>query len=170
MQELFSQLGIDWRLLISQAVNFLILLVLLTFLVYKPILKILKERKTKIEDGVKKSEEAETRLREANLLKKEKLKEAEQDAMRMLRETEKKAKDMESVLLSQAKEKEEALLKNAELIIGARNEEARELVRKEAVALVKEAIAKTVELSPETIDEMLIKKAIGELGNVKQKA
>ncbi len=163
MQELFSQLGIDWRLLISQAVNFLILVVLLTVFVYKPILKILKERKMKIEDGVKKSEEAETRLHEANLLKKEKLKEAEQDALKLLRETEKKAKEMELALLSQAKEKENALLKNAELIIEARNEEARGLVRKEAIALVKEAIAKTVELSPETIDETLIKKALQEI-------
>ena len=162
MEELFRQLGIDWRLLISQAVNFLILLTLLTFLVYKPILKILKERKTKIEDGLKKSEEAKERLHEANLLKKEKLKEAEQDALKILRETEKKAKEIESALSLQAKEKEDALLKNAQLIIEARNEEARGLMRKEAVALVKEAIAKTVELSPEHIDETLIKKAVSE--------
>ena len=165
MQELFHQLGIDWRLLTSQAVNFLILVVLLTFFVYKPILKILKERKTKIEDGVKKSEEAETRLHEANLLKKEKLKEAEQDALAILRETEQKAKTMESALLSQAKEKENALLKNAELIIEARNQEARELVRKEAVGLVREALAKTVELSPEQIDETLIKKALASVSS-----
>ncbi|MBI4086275.1 MAG: F0F1 ATP synthase subunit B [Candidatus Liptonbacteria bacterium] len=170
MQELFQQLGIDWRLLTSQAVNFLILVTLLTFLVYKPVLKILKERKEKIEDGVRKSEEAETRLSEANLLKKEKLKEAEQDALAMLRETEQKAKTLESALLSQAKEKENAILKNAELIIETKNQEARELVRKEAVGLVREAIAKTVELSPETIDEVLIKKAIGELKSAKQTA
>ena len=162
MSELFSQLGIDWRLLISQAVNFLILLTLLTFFVYKPIVKILKERKTKIEDGLKKSEEAEERLHEANLLKKEKLKEAEQDALQILRETARKAKDLESALLAEAKTKEDALLKNAELIIQSRNEEARELVRKEAINLVREAIAKTVELSPEAIDEVLIKRAISE--------
>lgn len=163
MNELFSQLGIDWRLLISQAVNFFILLTLLTFLVYKPILKILKERKTKIEDGLKKSEEAEERLHEANFLKKEKLKEAEQDALKILRETAIKAKDLESALLAEAEIKEDALLKNAELIIQSRNEETRELVRKEAINLVREAIAKTVELSPEMIDETLIKKAIAHL-------
>ena len=39
MSQLFSQLGIDWHLLLSQAVNFLILLVILRLVAYKPILK-----------------------------------------------------------------------------------------------------------------------------------
>ena len=47
MLELAEKLGLDWKLLLSQAVNFLVLLALLRQFAYKPLLKILKERRTK---------------------------------------------------------------------------------------------------------------------------
>ena len=59
MSELFSAFGIEWKLLLAQAVNFGIVLVALTYFLYKPILRILEERRTKIEHGVKAAEEAE---------------------------------------------------------------------------------------------------------------
>ncbi len=163
MQQLFSQLGIDWRLLISQAANFLILLVLLTFFVYKPLLKILTERKTKIQEGLEKAKEAETRLQEIALIGKKKLQEAEGSALQILREAELKAKTAESTLLAEAKRKERELFVNTELVIQSKREEARAEIRKEAIRLVKNAIAKTADLSPEQIDEALIKKALQEI-------
>ena len=51
MSELLSQLGIDPKLLLSQGVNFGLVIIILTFLVYKPLVKILNERKQKIEFG-----------------------------------------------------------------------------------------------------------------------
>ncbi len=160
MNELLQQLGIDWRLLLSQAANFLILLILLTFLVYRPILNILKERRMKIEEGLEKADEADRRLEEAGIHFKNRLKEAESGALKIIKEAEKKGKDVEAALLAEAKEKENALLKNANLIIEAKNEEARKLLQKEAVSIIKKAIRKTVELSPKEIDEALIKKAV----------
>lgn len=160
MQELLSQLGIDWRLLLSQAANFLILLVVLRLFAYKPIMKVLKDRRTKIEEGVRKSEEADLRLTEVNLLAKDKLKEAEEEALGLLRETEARAKQVEADLLQKAKEKEAAALAAADLIIQARTEEARVMMRKEAAGVVKRAVAKAVELEPEKIDDALIEKAV----------
>lgn len=160
MSELLTQLGIDWRLLLSQAANFLILLAVLRFFAYKPLLKLLKDRQRKIEEGVRKSEEADARLAQVNLSAKERMKKAEEEALNILRQTEVRAKQLEAELLEKAKEKEEEELKNAELILRAKAEEARAAMRKEAAELVKKAIVKAVELDPEKIDDALVEKAV----------
>lgn len=46
-------LGIDPKLFIGQIINFLILLFILTKFAYKPIVKLLDDRRQKIADGLK---------------------------------------------------------------------------------------------------------------------
>ena len=65
MNELFSQLGIDPKLLLAQGVNFVILLVVLTKFVYKPLMKMVEERRKKIELGIKGGEKAEQIIKQA---------------------------------------------------------------------------------------------------------
>jgi F-type H+-transporting ATPase subunit b len=167
MQELLTQLGIDWRLLLSQAANFLILLIVLRLFAYKPLLKLLKERRRKIEEGVQKAEEANLRLEEANISAKARIKKAEEEAMNILRQTEARAKQLEAELLQKAKEKEAEAMRTAELIIRAKAEEEKSALRKEAAAMVKKAIIKAVELEPEKIDDKLIEKAVAASASAK---
>ena len=65
MSELFSQLGIDWKLLLAQGVNFVILLVVLTKFVYKPLMKMVEARRQKIELGIRGGEMAEKIIKTA---------------------------------------------------------------------------------------------------------
>jgi len=160
MQDLLVKLGVDWKLLLSQAVNFLLLVGILRYFAYGPIVKMLAERKRRIEEGVMKSEEADKRLGEVNVMAKEKMKEAEGKAMAMIREGEARAKEREAELLEEARKKEMAMMKSAELAVLAKKEEAAREVAKEAAMVVKMAIAKTVEMDPEHIDEALVQKAI----------
>lgn len=160
MQELLSQLGIDWRLLLSQAVNFFLLLTVLRIFVYKPLLKLMHERRQRIEEGIMKADEADRRLLEADAVKKTKIKEGEAEALNILRRTETDAKEVGAKMLADAKQKEADALKNMEVVLRAREEEARRATEKEAGALVRRAIMRTVELSPEKIDDALIAKAI----------
>jgi F-type H+-transporting ATPase subunit b len=161
MSELFHQLGIDWKLLISQAVNFGLLILALRFFAYQPMLKLLRERKQKIEEGLRKAEEADTRLADANLLAKTRMKAAEEEAMLMLKDTEHKAKDLEDRLVMKAQEKEAGMMREAEERAKAREAEVEAVFAKEAQQMVKAALVKTVELSPDAVDEALIKKAVG---------
>ncbi len=69
MEQLLSQLGIDWKLLLSQAVNFFLLLIVLRLFVYKPLLQMLHERRERIEEGIEKAKEADIRLLEAEEMK-----------------------------------------------------------------------------------------------------
>jgi F-type H+-transporting ATPase subunit b len=163
MSQLFSQLGIDWHLLLSQAVNFLLLLIILRLVAYKPLLNLLHKRREKIEEGLVKAEEANKRLREVDQISKEKIKEAEGIALQMLKKTESDARELEIKLIAEAKRKEAIELKNAEAALRAQEEESRRTAEKEAVTLVRAAIVKTVELAPGAIDDALISRAIGKL-------
>ena len=58
--------------------------------------------------------------------------------------------------------KEAEELKAKEAMFRAAEEASRHETEQEAIALVRRAIAKTVELAPERIDDALIAKAVGE--------
>ncbi|MBI2623579.1 MAG: hypothetical protein HYW65_03320 [Candidatus Liptonbacteria bacterium] len=160
MSELLQQLGIDWRLLLSQAVNFGLLLAILSFFLYKPLLQLMKEREKRIKEGLTKAEEADAHLKDAQTLKVQKLKEAEAEALTVLRQAEARAKTHEAKLLEAAKQKEAEALAQAKRLAEAEREETRRETRREAAALVKEALIKTVELNPKAVDEALIAKAV----------
>lgn len=162
MSELLHQLGIDWKLLLSQAANFLILLIVLRAFAYKPILRIIEERRTRIEEGFTKAKEADGRLAQMNELAKEKMKETEHEALRMLQDAERRAKDREANMLEESEKKNQALLAEAEQILQTKALEARAKMEHEAAELVRDAIVKTVELDPKAIDETLIKRALAE--------
>lgn len=163
MLELTEQLGLDWKLLLSQAVNFLLLLVLLRQFAYKPLLKVLKERRAKIEEGLAKAEEAEQRLLEVDDIAKDRMKATEAEAMAMIRATEDRSKKVEVALLDEARKKEATLLANAELAAKAKEAEAMDQLRTQAVEIVKKALVRTVEMEPGKVDEALIKKAVAEI-------
>lgn len=65
MDQLFAAFGVNWKLLIVQAVNFGLLLSVLTYFLYKPVLRIIDERRKAIADGVAKAQEADKRLEDA---------------------------------------------------------------------------------------------------------
>ncbi|MBM3257439.1 MAG: ATP synthase F0 subunit B [Candidatus Liptonbacteria bacterium] len=160
MNELLSQLGIDWRLLLSQAVNFGLLVIILTFFAYKPLLRLMKERERKIKEGLAKAEEAEAQLKEAHTLKIQKLKEADAEALTVLQQADARAKAFELKCVETAKQKEAELVANAERLAKAEQEKVEQEMRREAVTLVKEALVKTVELNPKAVDEALITRAV----------
>jgi F-type H+-transporting ATPase subunit b len=55
-------LGLNLPALIAQLINFTLLLVIFRLLLYKPLLRILDERKKRIEEGLQASDEAKERL------------------------------------------------------------------------------------------------------------
>ncbi len=66
MDQLFSAFGIDGKLLIAQLINFGVLFVALTWLLYKPVMKTLDERRAKIAQGVEDAEAASAKLATAD--------------------------------------------------------------------------------------------------------
>lgn len=163
--QLLFQLGIDWKIFLSQAVNFFILLLVLNLFVYKPLIKVVKERNQKIKTGLEKAEEADVRLRQIDEIGKGKIKEAEQESIEIIKDTEKRAKVLEHKLQKENEEKQLQTQKEVQAQLEKQLEDNKKIVLAQAGELVKKAIIKTVELKPDAIDEALIKKAVKEVEN-----
>lgn len=157
---IFEQLGIHWQLLLSQAVNFFILLIILRVFAYKPLLAVIKKRNEKIKEGLQKAEEADIRLKEVDSIAKAHLQKADQQSIQIIKTTEQKAKQMAESMQKKTEDHQKQVMAEIELERQKKQEEAKSLVFREAMELVKKTIIKTVELKPEMIDEALIKKAV----------
>ncbi len=159
MQDLFRQLGIDWRLLLTQGVNFFVLLILLTLFLYRPLLKLLDERRRKIELGLKGAIEAERRLGEIETLKSERLAAADREALAIVSEAEKDAKVRAQAMMAEAQKKREEVLADAAAVAERRRIEELERLSSHAGALLRDAISRAVAADPKDVDAKLVQGA-----------
>lgn len=157
---LLGQLGINWKLLISQAVNFFILLIVLSYFVYKPLLEVIKKRRAKIEMGLQKAAEADVRLKEIDVISKNTLKKADQESIQIIKATEQKAEQLKQLLQKKAEDHQQQLLAQAQAAYERQQEETKKLVYGQALELVKKTLIKTVQLNPKHVDDALIEKAV----------
>lgn len=91
--EMLAKLGIDWKLLIAQLVNFAILLAILYKFVYKPLLAFLEKREAMIAKSVEDAQAIERRLKETEKASAEALVQARIEASKVLEEAEKVAEE-----------------------------------------------------------------------------
>ena len=96
-------LGIDWKILLGEMINFLIVLFLLKKFALGPFLKILRERKQKIEEGLERSMVAEEKIKEIREKREEIIAKAQQKAMEIFDQGKKKGdeKIRNSILLGE---------------------------------------------------------------------
>ena len=87
---IFEAFGINWKILLGQIINFLILLYLLKRFAFKPFLRTLRERREIIKAGVEKETQAEERLKMIEREREKTLKETQERAELILKENEKK--------------------------------------------------------------------------------
>jgi len=106
MESLIQAFGIDARLIITQVINFAILVVLLTYFLYKPVLKILNDREEKIKQGLSDAEAAAKARENAEEDRKGIVKAAHEEATAISQRSEEFAK-------VKAEEIKEAALKEA---------------------------------------------------------
>lgn len=163
MIEVLKTFGVDGKLLVAQLVNFLIVLIILRWAVYKPLLSAMRKRRERIEYGLKGADEAEKQLAGIELSRQQKMKEADAQAMALMQETEKGGKKRFDEIVHGAQEKADYMLKEAAALSKRREQEEMERLMKEAQGIIKEALIKTVELDPKHVDEKLISKAINAL-------
>jgi len=91
MDSLIQALGLNWRILLAQFVNFSILVFVLWRFAYRPVFNILEERRKKIEKGVSDALAAEARLETTMQESKGIITEARKEAGEIIEEAKKKA-------------------------------------------------------------------------------
>lgn len=143
MDQVIAAFGIDGRLIIIQIFNFVILMVALSYLLYKPILKVLAERKEKVLQGIKDADDAAKALAEASEQKRTILTTANQEAIAVADRAKEYAASKANEIVAEAQSKAEQVAKEAE----ARGQEIKAKAVKESEA----EIAKLAILTAEKI-------------------
>ena len=168
MEELIRHFGIDWKLLLAQAVNFFVLLFLLRRFAYKPILRMLKERKREIEKGIEFKEQAEKELRSIDDLRKETIKEARGQALGIVAEAESLGRGKKDEIVKEAQKKAEAILTEGKRGVEEEKAKMGEKVYADARSLIRSGLTKVLGKMPaEERDEKLIQKPLKELNSFK---
>ena len=146
MQEILKVFGVEWELLLVNIVNFGVLLLGLTYLLYKPVVKALDERSAKIEKGLKDAKLAEEKLQESESEKMQIISQAKKEAQESVAQAKDLAKKEADKILQEAQAKSlttlEMTRRQAQDEKDAMLKSAKEEVAKEAV-LVAEKILKS---------------------------
>ncbi len=135
MEEIASVFGLNWKLLIIQAVNFGVLLLVLRYFLYKPVLKMLDERREKVEKGVKDAEAAGVRIQEIEGERDGVLTDASNKAGEILETSKTRAQEQASQIATDANARAETILESANL----RSEELKEQALRESKAEIGKA-------------------------------
>jgi F-type H+-transporting ATPase subunit b len=159
-----ESLGIDLKLFIAQVVNFLIVMLLLWKFAYNPVLKMLDDRREKIEKGVKDAEEA-AKSKAAAQIEAEKIQEkAYSDANEILKNAQAAAVAEGAELIKKASSQADRILKTAKDEANSAKDKTLAEAKKEISGIITLALDKIVgeELNQENKNK-LTAKAIQEL-------
>lgn len=158
--EIFNQLGIDWRLLIAQIINFLVLLFILNKFLYKPIIKVLAERTKKIDTSLKQAQEIEQSLAETKIKEEKIIAKAHAERKEILAEAQKLATKENLEYKQKTKDEIQRLIKEAKNHIASEKQRSRQDLKDETVELIVLAAKKVL---GENYDEKLNKKLADEV-------
>lgn len=143
MEKVLSDFGVNPILLAAQVVNFLVLVFILHKLLYKPVLKLLDERKKKIEESLKNAEKIQLELEETEARREKVLNEAIEEGKRIISEASAQGALMMQESQAKAKEDMEAMMEQGKAMIsGERDKMTRE---------VKGEVARMIEMSMEKV-------------------
>lgn len=136
---LFQALGIDGKLLIEQAVAFLILVGILGKFVYPALTKSIDDRRKAIEAGQENAKKAQELLEETETKVGKMLKEARSDADDLLKRAQAEAAGIVGDAEDKAKVRAEQIVKDAHKQLDADVAKARQVLKRDTVQLVAQA-------------------------------
>jgi F-type H+-transporting ATPase subunit b len=160
---LFQALGIDVKLLIEQAVAFLILVGILAKFVYPALIKAVDGRREAIEAGLKEAKESQEAAEKAQEQVAELLEQARKDADEILARSHQEAASMVSDAEEKAKQRAEQIVADARGQLETDVRKAREVLKKDTVELVALATERVIgEKLDASKDAALVTKALAE--------
>ncbi|MBI2041561.1 MAG: F0F1 ATP synthase subunit B [Candidatus Nealsonbacteria bacterium] len=133
---MLEKLGIDWKLLLFQVVNFLLLFFILRKVLYKPILNFLEARRKKIEEGLAKSEKFEEEWQKIKDVQKESLAKTEREAFAIIEKARSFAEKKEKDILALAQQKSDKIAEEAKREILREKEKIMAEVKKETADFI----------------------------------
>lgn len=142
-----------------QALNFVVLLVVLNAILYKPLVKLLTEREKKIKDGVENAEKAENMLKESNIIRQDMIKQAKSESQDIIEKARKSGEEVKTGILAEAQTEADKIIKSGQSLVEAEKAKAMQEVKLSAVNTIVMAAEK---LLKEKIDPQKDSKLIEE--------
>lgn len=158
--EALESLGIDWKLLVAQVINFLILFLLLRKFLFGPIVNMLSQRKEKIAQGIKDSEEATNRLEKASEETKKLISDASSESEKIISQAKKEIAEQTQKRIEEAQEKASQIIEQSRKQAISEQEKIVEKAKKEIVDL---AILISEKVMEGEVDKESVKKAIDKI-------
>lgn len=119
MLEFLGDLGIDWKLLIAQVVNFGLLLWLLAKFMYKPVIRRIEKDEAELQQVQKQKVELEKEMHIFEEQKKKEISEAKERAREIVAEAEGVAKEIRKRAQEEAEQEKQAVIKQIHLRLKA---------------------------------------------------
>ncbi|MGE9291571.1 MAG: F0F1 ATP synthase subunit B [Puniceicoccales bacterium] len=136
IETIVQQFGLDTGFFFGQTINFLIVAALLYFLAFRPILRTVSERQTKIEDGLRYSEEMKLKLADAEKSHEETLRKASHEAQEILKEAKAQAAHLVETKTEEARIKAEDIIRRGEDSLVAERKKMLDEVQDQVTRLV----------------------------------
>jgi F-type H+-transporting ATPase subunit b len=158
-----TDLGINLPVLLIQIVNFTFLLLLLKLFVYKPILKMLDERRERIREGLSAADRGREQAAEAERQAAEQLETARREGQAIIQNAQQISQRLQEEGRQQAQQQAEALLERARSEIQLERDSAITELRREFADLTISAAEKVIGQSLDRdAHQRLIEQALAE--------
>jgi len=156
--EFFRAFGISWKMVLAQLVNFVVLLFILYKIGYKPLLKFVEERTSKIEKGLTDAKEAQLALTSAKEEQEKVLSQARKEAVSLIEQAREVAKEQGVLLVAKAKDEVADVVKKGKATIEADRAKMVEEVKKDVIEMVALSTKKILDSAvTEDIDKKWLK-------------
>ncbi len=142
-----EQLGIEPIQLLTQVFNFTVMAVVLTYFLYKPILKALADRRKKIEEGLAYTEKAKTEAEKTETKRLEVIARAKEEAAIIVEEAKKSAKLVESEIIAKAHEEAKAIVAKGKSDIETERADMERKLKNEMIAIASAIAGKAISQS-----------------------
>lgn len=163
-ESVFASLGLDAHLFVFQLINFAIVFLVLWFIVLKPLVKMLEQRKNVIDESLDKAKEAETNYMMSEQKYRELVDNGKRDAAKVIEQAHTEAKKLGAEMKVTAKNEIETLVTDAKKHIEEEKDAAMQSVREESASLIALAVEKVVhEKLTSGQDEKMIEDTLREM-------
>jgi F-type H+-transporting ATPase subunit b len=158
-----TDIGINIPVLVAQIVNFTVLLIVLRLFVYKPVLKMLDERRERIREGLSAAERGREQAAEANRDAQAQIDAARREGQAIVAQAQQAAQRVQEEGRAQAQLQQEAMLERARGEIQLERDNAIAELRKEFADLTIAAAEKVIGQSLDrTAHQRLIDEALAD--------
>jgi F-type H+-transporting ATPase subunit b len=126
-------LSIQPAVIATQALNLVVLIVILNFILYKPLLKLITDREKKIVDGIENADKAENMLKESSRIRVDMIKDAKSESQDIIEKGRKAGEDVKTGIIGDAQSEADKIIKSGHALVESEKAKTMQEIKASAV-------------------------------------